>query len=140
VCSDQYNKYLIQNSIINLINTRFGNRLRSYSGAADAFSINPFFVSGLIDSEGSFSISVKQSTRDKTKSIVQAFMEIDMNSRDLALLITIHKFFKGGSLNHKLKYNKVNYRITKLSDLTNIIIPHFNNYPLQSCKNIDFNL
>lgn len=68
-------------------------------------------------------------------------MQIEMNSRDLALLITIQNFFKGaGYFSHKLKSNKVNYSITNLSDLTSIIIPHFNNYPLQSCKSIDFKL
>jgi hypothetical protein len=72
---------------------------------------------------------------------VQASMQIEMNSRDLALLVTIQDFFKGtGFFSHKLKTNKVNFSITKLSDLTNIIIPHFNNYPLQSCKSIDFKL
>ena len=141
MCSYQYNKYLIKNTRINPINTHFGNRVRLYSGCADAFSINPFFVSGLIDAEGTFIISVKRSTRDKTKWIVQASMQIEMNSRDLALLITIQNFFKGaGYFSHKLKSNKVNYSITNLSDLTSIIIPHFNNYPLQSCKSIDFKL
>ena len=140
---DRHSNYLTQKTRISPINTPFGNpnRVRFYSGGANAFNINPFFVSGLIDAEGTFIISVKRSTRDKTKWIVQASMQIEMNSRDLALLITTQDFFKGaGYFSHKLKSNKVNYSISNISDLTNIIIPHFNNYPLQSCKDIDFKL
>ena len=32
------------------------------------------------------------------------------------------------------------YRVSKLKDIVNVIIPHFNKYPLQSAKLIDFNL
>jgi hypothetical protein len=34
----------------------------------------------------------------------------------------------------------VEYRIAKIDDLLNIIIPHFDKYPLQSSKLIDYNL
>jgi hypothetical protein len=92
---DQYSKYLIKNTRINLINIHFNNKVRLYSGCAPAPSINHFFVSGLIDAEGCFIISVKKSTRDNTKWIVQASMQIEMNYRDLALLVIIQDFFNG---------------------------------------------
>jgi len=30
------------------------------------------------------------------------------------------------------------FEVTKLNDLVNIIIPHFDKYPLQSAKSIDY--
>jgi hypothetical protein len=72
---------------------------------------------------------------------VQASLQIRMNSKDLALLVLVQRFFKDiGSFSHNTKTNTVNYSITKLSDLVNIVIPHFNNYPLRSAKSIDFQL
>lgn len=32
------------------------------------------------------------------------------------------------------------FTVVKLSDIINVIIPHFKQYPLQSCKKIDFQL
>lgn len=34
----------------------------------------------------------------------------------------------------------VAYRITKFSDILNVVIPHFSNYPLQSTKLISYYL
>ena len=32
------------------------------------------------------------------------------------------------------------FRVSKLNDIINVIIPHFNQYPLESAKSIDFQL
>ena len=50
--------------------------------------------------------------------------------RKLTLLVGIIKNNKG--------HNAVTYTVTKLSDLVNIIIPHFNKYFLISQKRADF--
>lgn len=64
-----------------------------------------------------------------------------MNSKDLALLVLVQRFFKGlGSLSHSKQTNTVTYSITKLSDFVKIVIPHFNSYPLRSAKSLDFQL
>lgn len=64
-----------------------------------------------------------------------------MHSKDLDLLVLVQQFFKGiGFFTHDIKPDTVNYSVTKHSDLVNIIIPHFKNYPLKSAKVIDFEL
>lgn len=105
-------------------------------------NLNPKFITGLVDAEGSFIISVcKRSKLKKYNWKVQASLQIRMNSKDLALLVLVQHFFKYiGSFYHNKKTNTVNYSITKLSDLVNIIVPHFNKYPLHSAKSIDFKL
>lgn len=66
-------------------------------------------------------------------------MEMRMNSKDLALLISVQQYFKNtGYISHNAKTNTVSYSITKLSDLVNIVIPHFNNYPLKTKKQADY--
>lgn len=72
---------------------------------------------------------------------MQASLQIRMNSRDFALLALVQRYFKGaGSFRHSTEANAVNYTITKLSDLVNIIVPHFKNHPLRSAKSLDFQL
>ena len=72
---------------------------------------------------------------------MQAVFQIRMHYKDSDLLVLVQQFFKGvGFFTTDVKANTVNYSVTKLSDLINIIIPHFDNYPLQSAKKLDFEL
>lgn len=140
---------LIVNSIYahGLTNIQMNSSLgqRGYSTLPkdnNTYNLNPKFISGLMDAEGSFIISVRQRSKLKKDNwIVQASFQMRMNSKDLALLVLVQQFFNGiGSFSHNTNTNTVNYTITKLSDFVNIIIPHFNNYPLISAKSIDFKL
>lgn len=64
---------------------------------------------------------------------------IDTHIKDMALLNMIQSFFGGiGSIVIRKSSSKVSYRINKIEDLYNIVIPHFDKYPLQSAKRIDF--
>ena len=72
---------------------------------------------------------------------MQASLQVRMNSRDSALLVLVQRYFKGaGSFRYNAEANVVHYTITKLSDLVNIVVPHFKNYPLRSAKSLDFQL
>ncbi len=85
-------------------------------------------------------ISVRRHSKYKNNWVVQAFMEINMNSRDSYLLVLVQQLFGGIGFFNRSKKNMVSYSVTKLSDIVNIIIPHFNKYPLQSAKSIDFKI
>ena len=51
----------------------------------------------------------------------------------------IQSFFGGvGRIKVDNSNNKAAYVVTKLSDLNNVIIPHFNLYPLMGQKRADF--
>jgi LAGLIDADG endonuclease len=56
-------------------------------------------------------------------------------------LLQIQSFFNGvGRIKFENKNNKVGYVVTKISDLTNVIIPHFKEYTLMSQNRADFML
>ena len=61
-------------------------------------------------------------------------------ARDLALLLKIKSFFGCGIIIKNDAQNEVSFRVNSLQDLTNIIIPHFSNYPLLTKKAADFKL
>ena len=121
----------------------YGKRCYStiHNNSNNTKGLNPNFVTGLIDAEGSFIISVRRHAKYKNNWVVQAFMEINMSSIDSSLLVLVQQLFGGiGFFSHKQKINMTSYSVAKLSDIINIIIPHFNRYPLQSAKSIDFKI
>jgi hypothetical protein len=62
-----------------------------------------------------------------------------MHERDRALLELIQVFFGGiGYISKPNKDLTVEFRVNKLSDLVNVIIPHFKIYPLITKKQLDY--
>jgi len=58
---------------------------------------------------------------------------------DLNLLLQIQRFFSGiGQINIDQKNQKAAFIVRKLSDLNNVIISHFLNFPLLTQKAADF--
>lgn len=62
-----------------------------------------------------------------------------MHQRDLLLLKQIQEFFNGiGTITLNNNRNSAVFRVIKLNDITNVIIPHFDKYPLLTNKRADF--
>ena len=55
-------------------------------------------------------------------------------------MLRIKSFFGCGIIIKNDGQNEVSFRVNSLQDLTNIIIPHFSNYPLYTQKAADFML
>lgn len=62
--------------------------------------------------------------------------EIHLHVKDLALLKKI--LFRCGTIKIDHKKHKATYSVRSSKDLINVIIPHFDNYPLLSQKTADF--
>jgi LAGLIDADG endonuclease len=81
----------------------------------------------------------RQSTKIGYK--VKAIFNIHLNCNDLPLLQKIQAFFGGIGLIHIAKTGKsASFKVQRLNDLKNVIIPHFKSYPLWSEKNFNFEL
>lgn len=62
-----------------------------------------------------------------------------MHEKDRDLILKIYNYF--GKIGYISKPNKnliVEFRVSTLNDIINVIIPHFNNYPLLTKKYADF--
>jgi hypothetical protein len=65
--------------------------------------------------------------------------QITVHCSDEAILHSVRSFFNGvGNIEYKGNY--VSFRVKKVSDILQFIIPHFDKYPLQSTKFISFYL
>ena len=99
--------------------------------------LHPYFVTGFSDAEASFNLSINRSSRYKTGFSVVACFQIDLHIRDVNLLYRIQEFFAGiGSV--ILSTDRGIYIVNGYSDLINVIIPHFDSYPLITQKQADY--
>jgi hypothetical protein len=64
--------------------------------------------------------------------------EINLHIKDIAILYKIKEFFGVLSVYSMQNKSKCVYRVTKIEDLINVIIPHFLTYPLITYKYSDF--
>ena len=60
--------------------------------------LNPWFVTGFTDGEGSFTLSIYKDEKYKTGWRVRLFFEIHLHKKDLKILENIRKFFDVGKL------------------------------------------
>ena len=117
----------IQSKQINIQIKRF------YSSAP---KINPWFITGFVDGEGCFLISVDRNKELKIGWTVQLTFQIGLHYKDKALLEEIKNFFGVGNIT-KQGPESFQYRVSSIKDLV-VIINHFKNYPLITQKCADF--
>jgi hypothetical protein len=110
-------------------------------GSSNIKSIfTPWYVTGFTDGEGSFQITI-QDIKGKGLTGFKPFLEykITQNSHSVGVLIEIQKFFGCGRINiDNRESDTMKFVITKLDDLSSKLIPHFENYPLVTSKNLNY--
>ena len=109
------------------------NPCRGYEGSV---KLNPYYITGFVDGEGSFIVTINPHTGYRTGYRVKATFSIGLHKRDLALLQWIQQFLGVGSIAN-LSLNGIIYRVSDLKEL-NVIISHFDKYPLLTKKQADF--
>jgi hypothetical protein len=101
-------------------------------------NIDPFFVTGLAEAEGSFTLGFFKSDSYKMGYQIQAIFKITMHKKDNDLLCQIQDYFDAGSVT-KHGETTLQYTVKSLKDLDKIIT-HFDKYPLLSQKYADYRL
>ena len=101
--------------------------------------LNPYWVTGLIDAEVCFYVRLVKSKNYKIGWWTQACFQLGFHIRDKDLLLQVKSFFN--EVGNIYIYNKtVLYQVRNLNEITETIIPHFENYPLITQKQSDFSL
>ena len=105
-------------------------------------NLHPHFVTGFCDAEGCFILSIYKNNKPNSKLTwrVQHMFVLHLHIKDLELLESIKSFFGVGVLVVDSVNNKVRYSVNSIEDLKNVIIPHFDKYPLQTKKYVDYSL
>lgn len=101
--------------------------------------LDSWWLTGLADAESCFRVAIWKDKASKTGWGVRAEFSIELHAKDIAILNKIQYFFGGVGNTYNNKGNgSVIYSVTKLNDLTGVIIPHFNEYWLLTQKRFDF--
>lgn len=105
---------------------------------SNPYKLNPWFVTGFIDAEGSFTVTVVKDSRRKLGWRVECKFQLGIHERDLPLLQQIREFFGGiGNIYKSGSPQMNNYVISSNEDLL-ILVNHLENYPLLTQKGGDF--
>ena len=92
---------------------------------------------GFVDGEGCFHIGINKNEKVKFGYQILPELTVVQHKRDIKLLYRIRSFMKCGVVrsNHGDRFC---WRVRKLKNLNEIILPFFENHPLKSQKNIAF--
>lgn len=104
----------------------------------DNKKLDPWFITGFTDAEGSFSVSLVKDKSLRSGWAIKYMFKISLHIKDYQLLQEINTFFGVGGVTCDLKNNTSAYRVHDLENLVKIIFPHFQKYPLLSNKQADF--
>jgi len=114
------------------------DQLNSYNNG-NSIPLNPWYVTGFTDAEGSFNILICKSPSVNIGWRVQIRFIIELHIKDIALLRLIKSFFNNvGTITVNKNKKIARYTVVNFNSIINNIIPHFTHYPLQSAKVIDF--
>lgn len=106
-----------------------------YKSTDTSKNLNPWWVTGFVDAEGSFAMSIFKSKTAAIGWTVEPCFIITLHVRDLELLNSIKNFFSVGSVS--IIGKDARFRVRSRSEL-NVIVAHFNKYPLQTTKALNF--
>nr|YP_009741025.1 LAGLIDADG endonuclease [Fusarium pseudograminearum]YP_010390907.1 LAGLIDADG endonuclease [Fusarium louisianense]YP_010391118.1 LAGLIDADG endonuclease [Fusarium ussurianum]YP_010391175.1 LAGLIDADG endonuclease [Fusarium vorosii]AYN73101.1 LAGLIDADG endonuclease [Fusarium graminearum]QID42285.1 LAGLIDADG endonuclease [Fusarium culmorum]UPX01858.1 LAGLIDADG endonuclease [Fusarium gerlachii]DAC73461.1 TPA_asm: LAGLIDADG endonuclease [Fusarium graminearum CS3005]QID41609.1 LAGLIDADG endonucle len=100
-------------------------------------TLNPLFLTGFSDAESNFTVRIFKSNTVKVGWCVQPVFQIELHKKDLNVLEKISSFLGVGKIYHKEESSI--YMVQSLRDI-DVIINHFEKYPLLTKKLEDFQL
>ncbi len=101
-------------------------------------SLNPWYITGIVEGEGSFCVSFTLKERLSVKIETRPSFSITLTKKDFELLKKIKDFFGCGFIRYSKGDRTYKYEVRAIKELVKIIIPHFQKYPLMGIKNESF--
>jgi len=113
-------------------------KTRLFSTLSTQLNVNPWFITGFSPevAESSFIISIYRDEKSKTKWRVTPSFSIHIHIKDISLLEVIKNTLGVGKVRQNSQ-NTALFRVDNIQELQ-VIIDHFNKYPLVSAKRPDF--
>lgn len=96
------------------------------------------YLSGYADGESSFCVSFSPRKKLKAKIEIRPSFSVSQNKDRIEVLKIYQNYFQCGFLRPDRSDKTFKYEVRSLNDLLTRVIPHFEQYPLLSSKNKDF--
>ena len=103
--------------------------------------LNPFWISGFITGEGSFTYFTKTRKNSKNETVkdLTLVIEVSQDSKDGYILTSILNYFGIGKVYHEIR-GVTKYRLVIKEEIIDKLVPHFINYPLGGNKLLQYNI
>src|ERR687892_349328 len=115
-----------------------GPHSRNRDVYGDAVRLDPWYVTGLAEGEGCFCISFAIRPRLKVGLEARPSFSLSLNERDRELLEGLQAFFGCGWIRESRSDRTFKYEARSVRDLVDVIVPHFETYPLRGAKRCSF--
>lgn len=104
-----------------------------------AQGVDPNYATGVTDGEGNFYISIYRDKRRNGKPQIRFYFKVSQRDHSVSMLESLQKFFSCGTISVESQSKKtMRFVVNNLNDIKNVIIPHFENYPLITSKKLNF--
>jgi LAGLIDADG endonuclease len=100
----------------------------------------PSYISGFVDGEGCFTVSISPRPTLRVGWEVRPSLSVSQNGDRSEVLLMIREHFGCGTLRPDRSDRTLKWEVRSLPLLTAVVVPHFRRYPLQSGKRRDFEL
>nr|YP_009262041.1 LAGLIDADG endonuclease [Chrysoporthe austroafricana]AMX22116.1 LAGLIDADG endonuclease [Chrysoporthe austroafricana] len=130
-----YQVKILSNQINNL---RRYTSITTHKPTNTSSIFNPWFITGFSDAECSFSILIQANSKYSTGWRIKPVFAIGLHKKDLELLKGIQSYLGVGKI-HIHGKDSIQFRVDSPKELE-VIINHFENYPLVTAKWADYTL
>ena len=100
--------------------------------------LDPWYVTGLVEGEGCFSVSFSFRRRLRIGIETRPSFSVSLSKRDLPLVKALRGYFRCGGIRFSRSDRTYKFEVRSVPDLVKKIIPHFEKYPLKGSKRGDF--
>jgi hypothetical protein len=100
----------------------------------------PSYISGYVDGEGCFSVSIAPRPRLVVGWEVRPSFAVGQNGDRSEVLRAMQGYFGCGSIRPNRRDKTLKWEVRSLPLLWERVVPHFRQYPLLSSKRLDFDL
>jgi hypothetical protein len=111
-----------------------------YAGAQQGNVDLPSYISGYVDGEGCFTVSISPRPTLLVGWEVRPSLSVSQNGDRSEVLLNIQRYFDCGTLRPDRSDRTLKWEVRSLPLLLARVIPHFRQYPILSGKRNDFEL
>jgi LAGLIDADG endonuclease len=112
--------------------------VRSDAGPRHSREFLSAYISGYVDGEGCFTVSISPRAKLVVGWEVRPSLSVSQNGDRAEVLQLIHDHFGCGSIRPDRSDKTLKWETRRLGDILARVIPHFENFPLLSGKRFDF--
>jgi hypothetical protein len=112
--------------------------VRSDAGPRHSREFLSAYISGYVDGEGCFTVSISPRAKLAVGWEVRPCLSVSQNGDRAEVLQLIQTHFGCGSIRPDRSDKTLKWETRRLEDILERVIPHFGDYPLLSSKQLDF--